>query len=152
MTTSTLVCARPADGSAGSWAVFKHLSRVGYTKVLTDLMAMVDAYVAGIGVIPGLKMHAKPNLTIINFGSYEVDIFRVAERMAERDWVPGLPQRTCGACYDVDVARAGTLTVSTRFVGCCWGRSATKVAGQQKSPLNTESVRDLLLVACAMAR
>ena len=121
MTTSPLVGARPADGIAGSWVVFKHLSRAGYTKILTDLMAMVDAYVAGIGVIPGLKMHAKPNLTIINFGSYEVDIFRVAERMAERDWVPGLPQRTCGACYDVDVARAGTLTVSTRFVGCCWG-------------------------------
>ena len=96
MTTSTLVCARPADGIAGSWAVFKHLSRVGYTKVLTDLMAMVDAYVAGIGVIPGLKMHAKPNLTIINFGSYEVDIFRVAELMAERDWVPSLTQRPRG--------------------------------------------------------
>ena len=98
MTKSPLVGARPTDGIAGSWVVFKHLSRAGYTKILTDLMAMVDAYVAGNGVKPGLKMHAKPDLTIINFGSYEVDIFRVAEWMAERDWVLGLPQRTCGAC------------------------------------------------------
>ena len=42
-------------------------------------MAMLDAYVAGIEAIPGLKMHAKPDLTIINFDSDEVDIFRVAE-------------------------------------------------------------------------
>ena len=36
--------------------------------------------------IDGLKMHAKPDLTIINFGSDEVDIFRVAEFMA--NWCP----------------------------------------------------------------
>ena len=57
---------------------------------------MVDAYVAGIEVIPGLKMHARPDLTIINFDSDEVDIFRVAEMMAERDWAPGLTQRPRG--------------------------------------------------------
>ena len=121
MTSSTLVGVRHADGITGSWAVFKHLSRAGYTKILTDLLAMLDAYFAGIEAIPGLKMHAKPDLTIINFDSDEVDIFRVAELRAERDWVPGLPQRTCGARYDVDVASAGTRTVSARFVGCCWG-------------------------------
>ena len=59
-------------------------------------MAMVDGYVAGIEAIPGLRMHAKPDLTIINFGSDEIDIFSVAKQMAGSDWVPGLTQRPKG--------------------------------------------------------
>lgn len=96
MTTSTLVGTRPAGGIAGAWAVFKHLGIDGYTHVAADLMEMVDGYVAGIEAIPDLRMHAKPDLTIINFGSDEVDIFSVAEQMAGSDWVPGLTQRPKG--------------------------------------------------------
>ena len=59
-------------------------------------MEMVGGYVAGIEAIDGLKMHAKPDLTIINFGSDEVDIFRVAEVMVESEWVPGMTQRPKG--------------------------------------------------------
>jgi glutamate/tyrosine decarboxylase-like PLP-dependent enzyme len=93
MTTSTLVGTRPAGGISGTWAVFKHLVIDGYTQVAADLMEMVDGYVAGIKPIPDLRIHAKPDLTIINFGSDEVDIFSVAEQMAGSDWVPGLTQR-----------------------------------------------------------
>jgi glutamate/tyrosine decarboxylase-like PLP-dependent enzyme len=96
MTTSTLVGTRPAGGIAGSWAVFKHLGIDGYTQVAADLMEMVDGYVAGIEAISGLRMHVKPDLTIINFGSDEIDIFSVAEKMAESGWVPGLTQRPEG--------------------------------------------------------
>ena len=49
--------------------MFKHLVRAGYTKIAADLMAMVDAYVVGIEAMPRLKMHARPDLTVINFGS-----------------------------------------------------------------------------------
>lgn len=96
MTTSTLVGTRPAGGIAGAWSVFKHLGIDGYTRVASELMDMVDAYVAGIESIPGLKMHARPDLTIINFGSDELDIFRVAENMSAANWVPGLTQRPKG--------------------------------------------------------
>lgn len=96
MTTATLVGTRPAGGVAGAWAVLRHLGIDGYTAIARDLMAMVDAYVAGIEAIPGLRLHARPDLTIVNFGSDAVDIFRVAERMAERDWVPGLTRRPQG--------------------------------------------------------
>ena len=68
MTTSTLVDTRPAGGIAGAWAVFKHLGIDGYTQVAADLMEMVDGYVAGIKVIPDLRIHAKPDFTTINFG------------------------------------------------------------------------------------
>ncbi len=76
-------------------------------------MEMVDGYVAGIEAIDGLKMHAKPDLTIINFGSDEVDIFRVAEVMAESGWVPPHDATAKSTERDaVDVARpsAGRLS------------------------------------------
>ena len=46
-------------------------------------------------------MHAKPDLTIINFDSDEVDI--LGRRTEQARLGSGLPQRTCGARYDVDV-------------------------------------------------
>ena len=51
---------------------------------------MTDRYVEGIGAIPGLQLWAKPDVTIINFGSTEFDIYAVAELMKQRRWVPGL--------------------------------------------------------------
>ena len=54
---------------------------------------MVGGYVAGIDAIRGLRIHFKPDPTIINFVSDELDIFSVGEKLAESDWVPGLTQR-----------------------------------------------------------
>jgi hypothetical protein len=53
-------------------------------------MEKFDAHVAGIEAIPDLRMKAKLDLTIINFGSDEIDIFSVAEQMVRSNWLPGL--------------------------------------------------------------
>ena len=73
--------------------MFKHLGIHDYTQVAADLMEMVGGYVAGIDAIRGLRIHFKPDPTIINFVSDELDIFSVGEKLAESDWVPGLTQR-----------------------------------------------------------
>lgn len=54
------------------------------------LMEKFDAHVAGIEAIPDLRMKAKLDLTIISFGSDEIDIFSVAEQMVRSNWLPGL--------------------------------------------------------------
>ena len=51
---------------------------------------MTDKYVRGIEAIDGLQMLARPDATIINFGSRNLDIFSVAEKMGEHGWLPGL--------------------------------------------------------------
>lgn len=91
--TTTIVGTRPAGGVAAAWAVFKHLGISGYKRITEALLAEVDAYQAGILSIPGLKLIGKPDLSIVAFGSDEVDIFRVAEVMAEKGWLPGLLQK-----------------------------------------------------------
>jgi len=94
--TTTIVGTRPAGGVAGSWATMQFLGREGYTRLATKLMDFVDAYQAGIRATDGLKIHGAPDLSIVSFGSDELDIFRVAELMGEKGWLPGLTQKPKG--------------------------------------------------------
>lgn len=88
--TATLVGTRPAGGVAAAWAVINFLGRDGYVAIAERLLAMKDAYVAGIHEIPGLQVFGEPDLSIIGFGAPGRDIGSVAAGMAERGWVPGL--------------------------------------------------------------
>ena len=91
--TNTLVGTRPAGGVAAAWATFQYLGAEGYRRIAAELMGFVDRYREGIAAIPGLKVLAEPQLSIVAWGSDEVDVFRVAEHMAARGWLPGLLQR-----------------------------------------------------------
>lgn len=90
--TGTIVGTRPAGGVAAAWAVFNHLGIEGYKKIANDLMSFIDAYKAGVEEIDGLRILGKPHLSIAAFGSDEIDVFRVAEVMSEKGWLPGLVQ------------------------------------------------------------
>lgn len=94
--TTTIVGTRPGGAVAGAWAVLQHLGREGYRRLAGELMASIDRYRAGIAAIPGLFVIGDPHLSIIAVGSDEVDVFRVAELMAAKGWVPGLTQRPRG--------------------------------------------------------
>ncbi len=94
--TSTLVGTRPGGGVAAAWAVLRFLGHDGYTRLAERLLAMADAYVAGIEAIPGMRMFGRPDLSIIAFGDPGRDMGAVAEGMARRGWVPGLVRRPAG--------------------------------------------------------
>ncbi len=89
-TTTTLTGTRAGGAIAGSWAVLNHLGISGYTAIAEKLAVMTDKYVQGIEAIEGLYLLARPDATIINFGSRDLDIFSVAERLGEHGWLPGL--------------------------------------------------------------
>lgn len=91
--TSTLVGTRPAGGVAGAWATFQYLGVAGYEAIARKLMASVDDYRSAIQAIPGLQLIGQPHLSIVAYGSDEFDVFRVAELMAQKGWLPGLLQR-----------------------------------------------------------
>ena len=91
--TTTLVGTRPAGGVAAAWAVMQHLGVDGYVGIARDLLGFVDRYKAAIRAIEGLRVLGDPQLSIVAFGSDDLDIFRVAELMQEQGWLPGLVQR-----------------------------------------------------------
>jgi glutamate/tyrosine decarboxylase-like PLP-dependent enzyme len=94
--TSTIVGTRPAGGVAGAWATMQFLGVAGYRRIAGELMAFVDDYKAGILATEGLKLLGAPDLSIVAYGSDEFDIFRVAEVMHAKGWLPGLVQRPRG--------------------------------------------------------
>lgn len=89
-TTATMSGSRPGAAVAAAWAVINHLGVEGYTRAARNLSAMVDRYVEGLTAIEGLELWAKPDVTIINFGSNAFDIYAVAEQMRAKKWIPGL--------------------------------------------------------------
>jgi sphinganine-1-phosphate aldolase len=94
--TRTLVGTRPAGGVAAAWAAINYLGREGYHAIAQRLMAMRDAYVAGIEAIPGLRVFGAPELTILAFGGEDIDMASVASFMEKRGWVPGMVRRPPG--------------------------------------------------------
>jgi glutamate/tyrosine decarboxylase-like PLP-dependent enzyme len=94
--TSTLVGTRPAGSVAGAWTVLNHLGIAGYEKAARRLAETVDAYVVDISGLEELTFWAKPDLSIINFGSESVDINSVAQEMGGFGWLPALTRRPEG--------------------------------------------------------
>ena len=94
--TQTLAGTRAGGAVAGAWAVLHHLGVAGYRRIAAELMAMCDEYMDGIEAIDGLALIARPDLTILNFGANQVDIFKIAEGMERRGWLAGLTQRPKG--------------------------------------------------------
>lgn len=95
-TTATMCGTRPGAAVAAAWAVLNHLGMEGYERLARRLGEMVDAYVAGLTAIDGIELWAKPDVTILNFGSRSFDIYAVAELMRARQWVPGLTSQPRG--------------------------------------------------------
>ncbi len=91
--TTTIVGTRAGGAIAGAWALFQHLGRDGYTAIANDLMTGIEAYRAGIAGIDDLQVLGAPELSIVAVGSETIDVFRVAESMQEKGWVPGLLQK-----------------------------------------------------------
>ncbi|MEJ0018438.1 MAG: aminotransferase class I/II-fold pyridoxal phosphate-dependent enzyme [Acetobacteraceae bacterium] len=88
--TQTLVGTRAGGAVAGSWAVMRYLGRTGYRRIARQVLAMRDAYVADLSAIPGMAIRGTPELAIIAFGCDDIDMGKVATRLAERGWVPGM--------------------------------------------------------------
>lgn len=88
--TGTFVGTRPGGAVAAAWAVMRFLGRDGYTALAARLLAMRDAYVAGIAAIPGMGVFGAPDLSILGFGDPSLDMGSVGDGMAARGWVPGL--------------------------------------------------------------
>jgi hypothetical protein len=57
---------------------------------------MTDQYCEGICAIEGLELWSKPDLSIINYGSSELDIYVVSEKMMARGWLSGLTREPKG--------------------------------------------------------
>jgi len=71
---------------AAAWAAMMRLGRDGYRDLARRTFALTDRLMAGIDDIPGLHVVGRPDMTVFAFTAETLDIFAIADRMAERGW------------------------------------------------------------------
>jgi len=107
MRTATAAGTRPGGAIAGAWAVLRYLGVEGYrakAKLVTDTR---EKLTAGLARIPGLHVWGDPRLGLFSYGSEELDIFAVWQRLMGRGWFTGLTTEPRGIHLMLSPAHAG---------------------------------------------
>ncbi|XP_068655782.1 sphingosine-1-phosphate lyase [Aristolochia californica] len=82
----TIAGSRPGGLIAGAWASMMSLGQQGYLEHTRDIMEASKGIQKGIKEIPELFIIGRPDMTIIAFGSNEIDIFEVNDMMSLKGW------------------------------------------------------------------
>ncbi|CAM6091569.1 unnamed protein product [Calypogeia fissa] len=78
---------------AGAWAAMMSLGEEGYLLAVRKIMDASIKIQKGITLIPGLYVLGKPEMTVVAFGSNEVDVYKVNDVMTSRGWSLNALQR-----------------------------------------------------------
>ncbi|XP_010249077.1 PREDICTED: sphingosine-1-phosphate lyase [Nelumbo nucifera] len=82
----TIAGSRPGGLIAGAWAAMMSLGQEGYLKCTKEIMETSKRIQKGIKEIPELFIIGRPDMTIVAFGSNDVDIFEVNDIMSSKGW------------------------------------------------------------------
>lgn len=88
----TLAGSRPGGAVAASWAVLTYLGEEGYLRLAKVIMDTALAIRRGIEATPGLRIFGDPDVSLMAFGSDELDIYAVGDALDELDWHPDRQQ------------------------------------------------------------
>ena len=86
----TITSTKPGGTAAAAWAVLRALGRDGYRRVVARALRTMDALVAGISAVPGLRIVMPPSITVLCFTSDSVEVSAIHE---------GLKRRGFGSSY-----------------------------------------------------
>ena len=78
--------ARPAAPIAAAWAIMSYLGEEGYLRLARVIMDTTARIRAGIEAVPGLHLWGDPDMSVLAFGSEDVDIMAVGDGMDDRGW------------------------------------------------------------------
>lgn len=71
---------------ASAWAVLHHLGDDGYLRLAADARAATEALVDGLAALPGARVLAPPDATLLAFTFDGADPFAVGRALWERGW------------------------------------------------------------------
>ena len=75
-----------ARSGAAAWAVLKMLGEGGYLRMARDAMGATEKILEGIKGTRGLSILGAPAMTVLAFGSEELDVYAVSELMEDHGW------------------------------------------------------------------
>ncbi|XP_010499293.1 PREDICTED: sphingosine-1-phosphate lyase isoform X3 [Camelina sativa] len=82
----TIAGSRPGSLVAGAWAAMMSLGEEGYLQNTSKIMEASKRLEEGVREIHELFVIGKPDMTIVAFGSKELDIFEVNDIMSSKGW------------------------------------------------------------------
>ena len=86
--TNTLVGTRAGGAIAAAWAVMNYLGEDGYLAITRRILDTRQAIADGVTKL-GFDVWGRPRLSIMTYGSRELDIGQVADRLSTRGWFVG---------------------------------------------------------------
>ena len=87
MLNATMQSTKSGGPLAGTWAVLNTLGDEGYLELTHDVLAAVDAIVAGIGEVDGLRVVVDPDSTLVAIATdASCDPYTITDEMAARGW------------------------------------------------------------------
>ncbi|MEZ5097128.1 MAG: aminotransferase class V-fold PLP-dependent enzyme [Nocardioides sp.] len=87
MLNSTLQSTKSGGPLAGAWAVRETLGHEGYLALTRATFEAVDAIVAGLTTISGVRLVVQPDSTLVTLGTdASCDPFTVCDEMSARGW------------------------------------------------------------------
>jgi glutamate/tyrosine decarboxylase-like PLP-dependent enzyme len=89
-TTTAIAGSRNAGALASAWAVMRYLGCAGYRERVAKILAVKERMIETINAIDELTVWGEPHGGHFSFGSEQIDIFAVADGMAELGWLSGL--------------------------------------------------------------
>jgi glutamate/tyrosine decarboxylase-like PLP-dependent enzyme len=121
----TFTGTRPGGAIAAAWAVLRYLGVDGYMRIARQLMDARDRMKAGIEAIDGLYIVGAPELTVMGYGSHDLDTFAIAEQMTQKGWFVstmseppgihmGMPTMAHVAAVDLYLADLGQSVAAVR--------------------------------------
>jgi glutamate/tyrosine decarboxylase-like PLP-dependent enzyme len=77
---------RPGGAIAAAWAILNFLGEEGYLRITDTVMKTVTRLRQGIEAIPDLQVLSNPEMSVMAIASDRLNIYEVADEMAERGW------------------------------------------------------------------
>ncbi len=71
---------------AAAWATMMCMGEDGYLALTKDMREATHRYAEGIAAIPGLRLLASPDMTLIAFTSDDLHVFHLPDLMKKRGW------------------------------------------------------------------
>lgn len=84
--SSGILGTRGGGPIAAAWAVMKYLGDEGYLRLTREAREATEALAAGLRLIPGVRVLAEPDTTLLAFTLTEVDPFAVGNALHRRGW------------------------------------------------------------------
>ncbi len=71
---------------AGAWATMTCMGEAGYLELTRAMRDATKRYAAGIAAIPGLRLLAEPDMTLVAFTADDFHVFLLPDLMKKRGW------------------------------------------------------------------